>query len=485
MSIRPWVVVEAPDSRGLRRVTIGSETVGSAWSLDELRELLSRLGYPEDLDMEDPASICWRGGDSRTWPDRAGRRRATLVLMVAGLLAAMALNAVIGWPDALGALTFAQRMTGALFVLSGAVLGVAAIAALDYWGRRQYKVSGAVVLLGVLVSLATDSLLVFMWLEEREYTPYLWVFMPLWCWSVWALVLLVRGKSWKGVPQPKRFAAGVVVTALLTAVSLAYSTMYQPAAAPVHFILKAEFGTSRADKWLPLVHVPLKLYLKNDGGIPVYIINDDYTVYGRTADYSEGPIVRGWRKSIDKHGDEEADAELYVDHLEYTIISSGHVYGPGRWLEVGEEFTLQHVFQLPQNAKDFDTVSAVFQISYMRKDRGKLAVDEFEVAHHSWNRREGRYYCPPALKGCDERVIYHGRVRHNNNLVNVTRKPRYVTAIWSLFDRPVFSISSSFDFRRAKADVSEEKRELDRYGASTVHVDSEVSVAELMKSAGV
>src|SRR5262249_12818511 len=136
MSMRPWVVVEAPDGRGLRRVTVGGAAAGSAWSLRELHKLLDRLGQP-DVDVEDPASVCWRGGDSGTWPDRAWRRRATGVLMVLGLAASAVLNAVIGWPDASGALTFAQRITGALFVLSGLVQVAAAISVFDYWGRRQ------------------------------------------------------------------------------------------------------------------------------------------------------------------------------------------------------------------------------------------------------------------------------------------------------------------------------------------------------------
>jgi hypothetical protein len=99
MSIRPWVVVEPPDSRGLRRVVVGGETVGHAWSAAGLRRILGRLGHPEDLDLEDPATVCWRGGDSGTWPDRAGRRHAVTVLMVAGLFASMALSAVVGGPD--------------------------------------------------------------------------------------------------------------------------------------------------------------------------------------------------------------------------------------------------------------------------------------------------------------------------------------------------------------------------------------------------
>ncbi|MFC4503247.1 MULTISPECIES: hypothetical protein [Streptomyces] len=135
---------------------MGGEVVGSAWSLGELRRMLSRLGCPEDMDLEDTALVCWRGGDSGTWPDRGWRRRATIVLMAAGLLASTLLNVVIGWPDASGALTFAQRMTGVLFVLSGLVQGVAAVTVFDYWGRRQFGISGAVVLLGVIIALATD-----------------------------------------------------------------------------------------------------------------------------------------------------------------------------------------------------------------------------------------------------------------------------------------------------------------------------------------
>lgn len=476
MSIRPWVIVEAPDSRGLRKVVVGDKKVGSAWSLRQLREMLGRLGYPDDMDMEDPASVSWRGGGSETWPDRAWRRRAVAALMMVGMLASMALNVVIGWPDAIGALTFAQRISGALFALSGVVQGAAAIAVLDYWGKRQGKGSGAIALLGVLVALATDSLLLFIWVDEREFTPYLLVFMPLWCWSVWALWLLVRERSWRGMRRPKTFAAGVVVTSLMTAVSLVYSTMYQPAAAPMRFILKAEFGTSRADHIRPFLHVPLTLYMKNAGGIPVYIINDDYTVYGRSAEYvDDGDRLEEWRRSLDENGEE--DAERYVSQLNFTKISSGRIYRPGDWLEVGQEFALERVVQIPVNT-DFDTINVVLQITYMRKDRGKLDVVQFRRPHRSWDKASGRYYCPP--KRCGEELYYHGRVRHNNNLVNVTRKPRYVTAVWSPAQRPLYSISS-FHFEGEVA-RSEEKRDVGRYGASTVYADSEMSVAELLRS---
>ncbi|WP_280886003.1 hypothetical protein [Streptomyces sp. LBL] len=465
---------------------MNGETVGRAWSAGELRKIVGRLGYPEDLDLEDSALFCWRGGDSGTWPDHAGRRRAVTVVLVAGLLASMALSAVVGWPDASGALTFAQRISGVLFVLSGAVQGVAAVAALDYGGRRQFRVSGAIVLLGVLIALATDSLLLFMWLEEMEFTPYVLVFMPLWCWSLWALCLLVRNTSWKGVPQPKRFAASVVATALLTGVSLAYSTMYQPTAAPMHLTMKAEFGKPRLDRSLGFLQVPLTLYMKNTGGIPVYIVNDVYTVRGRDADYNQNPplgsLMQEWKESAGQRGEDSGEAELHVGQLLYTTISSGRFYGPGNRLETGQEYTSKHVVQLPKDAT-YDVVSLDLTVSYMRKDRGKLDVEEFKTPHYSWDADDRQYYCPPE-NGCIPQVFYHGRVRHNNNLVNLTRRPRYVTAVW-IPGRSPTSIISSYNFKGETHLEQEAQRESERYGAAEAHVNSEVPLAELLSSSGV
>ncbi|MEU0336739.1 hypothetical protein [Streptomyces sp. NPDC006193] len=477
MSIRPWVVVEAPDSRGLRRVTVGGEHIGSAWSPGELRRLLDRHGHP-DVDLEDPASVCWRGGDSGTWPDRAWRRRAVLVLMVVGLLASGLLDAVIGWPDASAALTFAQRVTGALLVLSGVVQGAAAIAALDYWGRRHSRTSGALVLLGVLLSLATDSLLVLMWLEEREYTPYMLAFLPLWCWSLWALRLLVRARSWKGVPQPRKYAAGLFTSALVTAVSLAYSTVYQPAVAPMRFTLKAAFGTARADRERPFVQVPLQLSVRNTGDVAVYVIVNDFSVYGRTAAYSEtgNSVEEQWKRSIDENAEE--DAERHVDRLQYSLLSSGRFYDPGTVLDSGQEDTRQHVFQLPANAA-YDLLRVDLQMTYMRKDRGRIDVRTFGKAHVSWGRGNGRYSC--VLLRCADQFVYHARVRHNNNLVNVTRSPRYVTAVWSPELSPVYSVSS-YHLRGRGVDPAEETRDVNRFGIGEVHAYSEVSAAELLGS---
>ncbi|MCX4880325.1 Yip1 family protein [Streptomyces sp. NBC_00847] len=475
MSIRPWVVVEAPDDRGLRRVTLGGRTVGSAWSLRELRSLLDRLGHP-DVDVADPAAVYWRGGDSGAWPDRAWRRRTTMVVMTVGLLASMTLNMMIGWPDASGALTFAQRITGALFVLSGVVQGLAAVLTLDHWGRREFRTSGAVILLGALIALATDSLLILLWLEEKEYTPYLLAFMPLWCWSLWAVGLLLREKPWKGLPQPRKFAAGVFVSGLLATVSLAYSTLYQPSTAPMRLTLQAEFGTAREDRAHPFAQVPLKLSVKNTGDVSVYVIINDFSVYGRTAKYSErgDSSAQAWKESF---GQKEEEAERHVDRLSYQRLSTGRFYDPGDVLAAGQEDTREHVFEIPRDVP-YDLLHVDLQITYMRKDRGRIDVENFGTAVKSW--QHPRYSC--WARECPlDTLAYHGRVHHNNNLVNVTRKPLYVTAFWSPAAPPVYSVSS-YHFTGGWIDYGEERRELNKFGITTRYADAEVSVAELLRS---
>jgi len=476
MSIRPWVVVEAPDGRGLRRVTVNGADAGSAWSLRELRALLDRLGHP-GVDVEDPASVHWRGGDSTTWPDRPVGRRLTGLIVLAGLLASAVLNAVIGWPDASGALTFAQRVTGALFVLSALVLVAAALSVPDHWGRRRSSVSGALVLLGVLITLATDVLLVLLWLDERQYTPYLLAFMPLLCWSAWALRLLLKDRPWRGMPLPRTFATGVFASALLTAVSLAYSTLYQPTVAPMHFALSARFGTARADPRVPFVQVPLTMSVKNTGAYPAYVLIDDYTVYGRTARYTDQGSFSAeqWRKSIDEDGEEEA--ERHVDRLAFTRISSGRIYEPGTLLESGQEDTREHVFQIPLDAP-YDLLYVDLQLTYLRKDRGQIDVEEFRKQRASWRAKNE----PPCIAGgCGDRIVYLGAVRHNNNLVNVTRAQHYVLATWSPLDTPAYSISS-YHLDGKGIDLAEEKKDLARFGVSTVQAHAEISLAELLKS---
>ncbi|MFF9868023.1 hypothetical protein ACF1G0_21810 [Streptomyces sp. NPDC013953] len=484
METKPKVVVQPPDGRGLRRISIGGTTVGSAWTLRGLLKILRGLGYPKDMDVHDRASICWRGGGSETWPDRTWLRRSAGAFLIAGLLGSMILLALIGIPDAFGALTFAQRMAGFVFILSGVVEGVAALAVLDFWGKRQLRYTGAMILVAVLIALGTNSMLLFMWLQEMEYTLYLLAYPPLWLWSIWALWLLLREKAWRGMPHPKKFAAGVAATTLLATVNLAYSAVYQPGSAPAFFKLTARFGTPIADSVRPIIYIPLTLYAKNVGKIPAYIVNDVYMVQGHSAKFSDKK--EGGLRELRKAMEDGVDAELHTGVPDTQTISAGRFYGPGSWLEPGEEYSKQKVIQLPKNA-EYDWIEARLDMDIMRRDRGRID-DEFNVPHHSWEKEEGLFYCPP--EECLEFMVHRGRLSHNNNILNVTRRPVYLSSEWGLTpEGPTWYtyLSSSPDFiaedEAALKDAEDEtSREMERYGVLNTYTSAVVPFSALLKS---
>jgi hypothetical protein len=243
--------------------------------------------------------------------------------------------------------------------------------------------------------------------------------------------------------------------------------------------LKAKFERLRVNGKGPFVHIPLQLYVKNAGTIPAYILMDNYKVKGRQAkpfDGSDADMMEGWREDVDKM--DEEDAQLHVRKFEYTEIGVGQFQGPGSWLAPGEEYYQQKLIHVPRRA-EYDTVEVELKLWYMRKDRSRLD-SEFGVRKYSWSRAAGRHYCPK----CGEYLVYQGRVQHNNNLVNVTRKPRYVTAFWSPMHYDFFISSFRSDAALGVVErnelVEESKREQGRYGITSVDANAVISVAEVL-----
>lgn len=418
------VVVQAPDGRGLRAVSIDGVPAGAAWSRRDLRRQLRRAGLPADVDLEDRASISWRGADGATWPDRAGRRRGTIALLAAGLLASMLLLARIGMVDAMGALTFSGRLTGVLLVLSGAVQGVAAAAVFDYWGKRTLPYSGALALLGVLITVATQALLLTVWFQEREWTPYLPVFLALSLWSLWAVWTVWRERAWKGIPHPKSFTTAVVTGALLTSANFAYSALYQPQAAVFHFAVEAKFGTPRTDPKRPLVYLPVKFRVANDGAVPAYIVNSVYWIKGREAVFDAGKTEADPER-LRTDAEARVNTEPRVRATAYRTLDTGTVVPPGGWIAPGADYTMERVVEIPTDAP-FDLVVPRMTITFLRGDRGKIGY-EYSIPIYSWQQKKDRFFDCSATP-CADYVMYHARVRHNNNIINVTRKPRYLSS---------------------------------------------------------
>ncbi|MFD5630803.1 MULTISPECIES: hypothetical protein [unclassified Streptomyces] len=67
----PSIVVHTPGLDGSRRVTMGDETLGVAYHLDDVVEILRRADVGLDLDaieVEESDIIDWQGGGPDEWP---------------------------------------------------------------------------------------------------------------------------------------------------------------------------------------------------------------------------------------------------------------------------------------------------------------------------------------------------------------------------------------------------------------------------------
>ncbi|MGW5852395.1 hypothetical protein ACWFQ8_31400 [Streptomyces sp. NPDC055254] len=427
MNHQKRAVVNPPDSRGLREVRVDGVTVGWAWSLRELRRLLTRSGIPEEREPAVNPAVAWHGGGPDTWPDRSLGRRAVLALLVAGLLASAALLIDIGLPDAFEALTFAGRVMGWMFVVGGFLQAVAAAGAFDHWGKRVFKYSGAVALVGVVIALVVCSLLLALWLQQKEYFPYFLSYLTLWVWSLWATWRVCREKPWRGIPHPRSFALGVTASGLLAAMNLAYSGLYQPATTFERSRYQVAFGTPYADPdaGKPIMHVPMTVTLENTGTVPFWVLGSVVTVEGGSSK------SRPNEKRIPDSREGRSENQLYAGSPTYTLVYRGSLGSPGGWFGPGDRFVRQKVIQLPRNAP-FDSLQVSSHLIAMRLDRGSVDT-EFGTTHWSWEKPEkpdeGEAIKRVDCAKCGDIGINLGRLRYNSNLLNVTRKPRYVLSI--------------------------------------------------------
>lgn len=62
------IVVHPPGERGGRRVTAHTEQLGIAYRLEDVAQFLRNAGLSEDeIQLDDPNLIDWRGGGPEVW----------------------------------------------------------------------------------------------------------------------------------------------------------------------------------------------------------------------------------------------------------------------------------------------------------------------------------------------------------------------------------------------------------------------------------
>ncbi|MEV0375562.1 hypothetical protein AB0I10_38430 [Streptomyces sp. NPDC050636] len=71
MTEHPPVIVHPPTPSGGRRVTVRGQIVGLAHGRGDVAEFLRRAGVAgpaEDIKLDDPQLVEWRGGNMDDWP---------------------------------------------------------------------------------------------------------------------------------------------------------------------------------------------------------------------------------------------------------------------------------------------------------------------------------------------------------------------------------------------------------------------------------
>ncbi|MGW6710027.1 hypothetical protein ACWGDE_34775 [Streptomyces sp. NPDC054956] len=436
---RPTVVVHAPDARGLRPVTEGGVLLGRVWSPRELRRLLRRTGRRRSPESNPgsapgpdarlaPQPLRYEGLGERDWPDKPLRRRLTATAMVVGLLGCAALLIGIGQVDASGSTTFAGRLTGFLLVLAGLAQVAAALAACDFFGKLHWPYSGVPVVVGAVLALILTTLLLVMWFEEREFVPLLPAYGLLWCWSVWALWILHRRRAWSGMRYPKSVVAGLTLSGVLAVTNFSYAALYTPNAARAQLITTATIGKPTVSRDGTVLYVPVTVGVKNTGTVAVNVVGSAYWVTGTSTVATTSVFPDFWREA--KVLDVDGDAERYARLTGRTLLATGTVTVAGSWLDPGSEHAEEKIIQLPVGGErpEYTVVEAVSKVISIRQDRARVPQG-FKHPAFSWRTAEA---APPAvcrsfMKDC---LLFRARVEHNNNLVNVTRGPRYLS-LWS------------------------------------------------------
>ncbi|MFJ8165322.1 hypothetical protein ACIRBY_30980 [Streptomyces sp. NPDC096136] len=404
MANTPVVAVGAPDAFGWRKVTIDDRPAGRVRSAKGLQRLLHRSGIPFAHDIR------WHGGDGTAWPDHPCRRRVHGLLMATGLLATAYVFVRIGMSDTFTALTYLGRMTGFIFLLMAVTEVVAAAATFDYWGKREIRYSGTVILIGAAASLSASAVLLFIQLHGGRYTHWLLLWCALVPWSLWTLSVLIHGRAWKGLPNPRRIAIGVVISTLLAFANLAYTHVYVPSTTAPLIEITTAFGTPSLNEERTKLFVPFHFQVKNSGQIPVYVLGSIYWVYGK-------PV--------------SAKPE---DSARRRVIRSDEFIQPsGRPLNPGEDWAQDEVAVIDRPAETpFETIRIETEAWVARKDRMAINNDYVTLRKQSSTlRKEKKDQSPPGPESPYYR--YQGNVANSNEILNMTRGRQRIT-LWHTTD---------------------------------------------------
>jgi hypothetical protein len=216
------------------------------------------------------------------------------------------------------------------------------------------------------------------------------------------MVVLVRGRAWKGLRYPGRIAIGAVVSTALALANLAYSQIYVPYNRIPLVESTAEFRTASLSDDGSTLYLPVRLTVKNAGEVPVYVLGSIYWVHGRAAKDSK-----------------------------YKLISSNAFIGPpGRALSPGEEYSGDEVVKIKDPDKSgYEAVKAQAEVYIVRKDRLVITGDyEGSKSYAGTLKQQGKDKDPQGPP--TDYYRYQAEVSNSNEILNMTRGRQRVTMWW-------------------------------------------------------
>ncbi|MGW4518439.1 hypothetical protein ACWEO4_42540 [Streptomyces sp. NPDC004393] len=441
-------VVVHPLHKGQRTVTMGMRVLGTARSRKKLNEDILRRHNLSDRDVDE-----WLGGGRWTWEANTGpgdrtspRRTATATLLVIGLLATAALLGNIGRIDIGSALTIAGIIAGALALAAAAVTFIAAIViVVDYSLRRPSKYSGIVVLSGVLAVFVANSLLLIVQIYGREYTDWLWAWLIFILWSAWACwELLHRQRAWEEMPHRRKITAMISATTVAGVANFFYAQIYQPYNSPITVSATSRFGTPRVSVDHKIMYLPVTFHYKNTSKISEILFAAPYVIYGESFKKNTGPKeISRWIKEIQDNQSADGQGwdlqEFAADPPRSHLIGHGLIT-PKASLSPGEELTVEKTIELSNEpASPYDVMIAKTDAIVARRDR--ITIPQ---TPSKWRtKEEKRVKSLPDWVADDSRINKADRkncqylekdipVNYGNEILRLTRKPRFVTLWWIL-----------------------------------------------------
>ncbi|MEU1481838.1 hypothetical protein [Streptomyces sp. NPDC005760] len=353
--------------------------------------------------------------------------------MTLGLLVSAAVLLHVGMEDAFNALAYGGRLMGVTLIAAALVELVAVLALVDYWGKRVMPYSGAAVLVGVGAVAGTNLMFLIIQIEGREHTPFLWLWIGLALWVVWALWELTRQNVWRGIPHPRGFALGAAVSAVVGAASLAYSQMYVPYNTPVKVPFGVSFGKPTLSADGSALQVPAHIEFRNSGSVRIYVVGTMWKVNGYPTKFSEDDgDMSAWKNDMWSYGST-------LPHVIYSpshMLGTGDITSPGSRLDPGDDFSLDATVEVPIKS-GIGRVALSANASFIRADRCKLGNSYPESAEASWDTdsENGKHIWDApgwvAAQG-DEFYRFHSRIYRSSEMLNMTHRADYATAWWVL-----------------------------------------------------